>query len=229
MLFIILNLVPTIHCFLSTFHASGMRCTSVLPPSSLTTCQAKKGGNKKKNFSGSKKKKKPKSPKTNKSQQEQDVTRASQRASVVLPGVKTRAPPWQVLSTKDAKKNVEKEKIRRQQARDGIHEPIPEMTSAQSKSKALLSDANRSLLKWKRFNPSTAPCGMSFIGSYLDKQLPPRLGVPEVAFLVRAIQYCDAAMVFSCQPFPNSHSTTGTIQCGKVIPLESTVVHGIKK
>jgi GTP-binding protein len=117
---------------------------------------------------------------------EKEVTRASQKASVVLPGVKTRSPPWQVLSAKDAKQNVETEKIRRKLAREeGIHQ-IPMTTKEQTKSKALMSDANRMLLKWKRFNPTTAPCGMSFIGSYLDKRLPPRLGVPEVAFLGRS-------------------------------------------
>ena len=131
---------------------------------------------------------KSKNKQSNKSLQEKEVTRASQKASVVLPGVKTRAPPWQVLSSKDAKQNVETEKIRRERAREeGIHhQVVPETTSEHKKSKALMSDANRMLLKWKRFNPTTEPCGMSFIGSYLEKRLPPRLGVPEVAFLGRS-------------------------------------------
>jgi len=151
---------------------------------STILCHAKKGDKKKSNVTGKKKKNKKSS--NSKSLQEKEVTRASQKASVVLPGVKTRAPPWQVLSAKDARKNVEKEKVRRQRAREGIHERPADFTEEQSKSKALLSDSNRLLLKWKRFNPTTAPCGMSFIGSYLDKRLPPRLGVPEVAFLGRS-------------------------------------------
>ena len=152
---------------------------------SSTMCNAKRGGNKK-TITGGKKEKSNKNS-SNKSLHEKEVTRASQRAAVVLPGVKTRAPPWQVLSAKDAKKNVEKEKKRRQFAREGIHDTVDdEQEEQQYKSKALMSDANRILLKWKRFNPTTDPCGMSFIGSYLEKRLPPILGVPEVAFLGRS-------------------------------------------
>jgi GTP-binding protein len=118
----------------------------------------------------------------------QELTKASQRASVVLPGVKSRAPPWHVLSAKDAKLNVEKEKKRRERAREGL-EPLEDEDDDMmepSKSKALMSDVNQILMKWKRFNPSSVPCGISYIGSYLDKRLPPRLGVPEVAFLGRS-------------------------------------------
>lgn len=158
---------------------------SAIEPHSLVLF-AKKGGKKKSNNLGGKKKKKKKSNTSSKKQEQ--VTRAASPAkNVVLPGVKTRAPPWQVLSAKDAKKNVETEKIRREYARQGIQQQAPEkVDSTKTKSKALLSDANRSLLKWKRFNPTTTPSGMSFIGSYLDKRLPPRLGVPEVAFLGRS-------------------------------------------
>lgn len=147
----------------------------VMPNASLVLCHAKKGGKNKTNVVGKKYKTKKSTNSNN-----------SQKASVVLPGVKTRAPPWQVLSAKDAKKNIEKEKIRRRRAREeGIHEPV-ESTDDQTKSKALMSDANRLLLKWKRFNPTTEPYGISFIGSYLGKRLPPSLGVPEVAFLGRS-------------------------------------------
>jgi GTP-binding protein len=151
--------------------------------SSFVLCHAKKGTRKKMANAGGKKKK---NKQSNKSLYEKEVARASQKASVVLPGVKTRAPPWQVLSSEDAKQNVKQEKIRRKRAREeGIHQ-VPETTNEQLKSKALMSDANRMLLKWKRFNPTTEPCGISFIGSYLEKRLPPKLGVPEVAFLGRS-------------------------------------------
>jgi GTP-binding protein len=116
----------------------------------------------------------------------QAITKASQRASVALPGVKSRAPPWQVLSAKDIKLNVEKERKRRERAREGLQPLEDDDEMEQSKSKTLLSDVNQALMKWKRFNPSSVPCGISFIGSYLDKRLPPRLGVPEVAFLGRS-------------------------------------------
>lgn len=53
-------------------------------------------------------------------------------------------------------------------------------------SKNMLSTADQTVLKWRRFNPSTAISGISFVGSYLDHRLPPRLGVPEVAFLGRS-------------------------------------------
>ncbi|KAL7576045.1 hypothetical protein ACA910_000832 [Epithemia clementina (nom. ined.)] len=98
------------------------------------------------------------------------------------------APPWQVLSTKEAKLNIEKEKKRREQARQGIQEST--FTNDETKPKTLstsfLNDADHRFLKWKRFNPVTAPNGMRFVGSYLDRRVPPSLGVPEVAFLGRS-------------------------------------------
>jgi len=35
-------------------------------------------------------------------------------------------------------------------------------------------------------NPVTTPSGLTMIGAYLDKRLPPSLGVPEIAFLGRS-------------------------------------------
>jgi GTP-binding protein len=100
-------------------------------------------------------------------------------------------PPWQVLSKTDASKNVVKE-IRRRDA-------IKEGTSGQEEdfdddiydeptvlSKAFLSEPDKRLLNWKRFAPDRVPAGMRFVGGYLDRNLPPRLGVPEVAFLGRS-------------------------------------------
>lgn len=100
-------------------------------------------------------------------------------------------PPWQVLSTKDAKINVEKEKIRRSKARQGSHHVDEDdddnhRSQQQTLSTAFLSDTQQKFLNWKRFNPSTIPAGMKFVGSYLDRRLPPPLGVPEVAFLGRS-------------------------------------------
>ena len=97
------------------------------------------------------------------------------------------APPWQVLSTKEAKLNIEREKERREKARQGIHEnPASLESSKKTLSKNFLNEADQRFLKWRRFNPVTAPNGMRFVGSYLDRRLPPSLGVPEIAFLGRS-------------------------------------------
>lgn len=136
---------------------------------------------------GGKKKRTSNKKSKTKSLHEKEVTRAAQKSSVVLPSLKSHAPPWQVLSDKDAQKNVQREKERRERIKMGL-EPIEEEISNEPRqmSKNLLNDAIRQVLQWKRFNPSTVPCGMSFIGSYLDRRLPPSLGVPEVAFLGRS-------------------------------------------
>ena len=88
-----------------------------------------------------------------------------------------RSPPWQVLSTKDAKKNIKLEKMRR--AGESTETATPEKVTV---STTFLSAAERSFLHWKRFNPSGAR--MKFEASVLG-QLPPQLGVPEIAFLGR--------------------------------------------
>lgn len=97
------------------------------------------------------------------------------------------APPWQVLSTKEAKKNVEKEKTRRTNIKEGMPVNVEENEAGSNTlSKAFLSEAESRFLNWRRFNPVTTPAGQRFVGAYLDKKLPPRLGVPEVAFLGRS-------------------------------------------
>lgn len=53
-------------------------------------------------------------------------------------------------------------------------------------SKDFLSEPDKRLLNWKRFNPERVPTGMRFVGASLNRQLPVRLGVPEVAFLGRS-------------------------------------------
>eukprot|EP00546_Thalassionema_frauenfeldii_P020683 CAMPEP_0178894504 /NCGR_PEP_ID=MMETSP0786-20121207/49_1 /TAXON_ID=186022 /ORGANISM="Thalassionema frauenfeldii, Strain CCMP 1798" /LENGTH=372 /DNA_ID=CAMNT_0020564593 /DNA_START=327 /DNA_END=1446 /DNA_ORIENTATION=+ len=90
------------------------------------------------------------------------------------------------VEQKDAQKNAKKEKKRRELARQGVKMEEDNSDSQHSLSKNLLSDVEQKLLKWKRFNPFTAPSGMKLIGSYLDKRIPPRLGVPEIAFLGRS-------------------------------------------
>ena len=74
------------------------------------------------------------------------------------------APPWQVLSSNEAKKNVEKEKERRKLAQQGV-QSVDDSAEPQAISKNFLSDVDQRLVKWSRFNPVTAPAGMQFIGS----------------------------------------------------------------
>ena len=97
-------------------------------------------------------------------------------------------PPWQVLSTKDAKVNIEKEKARRQRAREGDHNfrMDNDKGSTITLSTTFLSEMEQKFLNWKRFNPVSALGGMKFVGAYLDRRLPPSMGVPEVAFLGRS-------------------------------------------
>ena len=104
-----------------------------------------------------------------------------------LPSTSSRAPPWQVLSPKDAKKNVEVEQRRRAGILiDDVETDSEPLVVVKKLSKNMLSAADQTVLKWRRFNPSTAISGMLFVGSYLDHRIPPRLGVPEVAFLGRS-------------------------------------------
>ncbi|GAX10706.1 hypothetical protein FisN_14Lh223 [Fistulifera solaris] len=132
---------------------------------------------------------------------QQQQPRASSSASFSEPAKKkdsskkTRSstPPWQVLSAKEAKANISKEIDRRNQIKEGVA-PTHQLTASKNSSreskilsKDFLADADRKLLNWKPFNPDKAIMGMKMVGSYLDdRQLPPRLGVPEVAFLGRS-------------------------------------------
>jgi GTP-binding protein len=104
---------------------------------------------------------------------------------------KKSAPPWQVLSQNDAKKNVVNELRRRDAIKEGTAEEQEYLDDdiyeePQVLSKAFLSDTDKRLLNWKRFSPDKVPTGTRFVGAYLDRNLPPRLGVPEVAFLGRS-------------------------------------------
>ena len=94
------------------------------------------------------------------------------------------SPPWQVLGKKDRIKNIKAEKQRRKLAREeGIHN-VPD-TEGYKLSTSFLSNEDKAILSWKRFKASPQD-EVDFIGAYLDKQLPPKLGAPEIAFLGRS-------------------------------------------
>ena len=98
-------------------------------------------------------------------------------------------PPWQIMSAKDAKDNIASEKLRREGIRNG--EISSSVTSLDEKigdvhaSSSLLTTMDRQMFNWKRFTERDIT-GMIFEGGYLGKQLPPKFGVPEVAFLGRS-------------------------------------------
>lgn len=109
----------------------------------------------------------------------------------ILGAKKTVGPPWQVMGRKDAKKNIEAEKDRRERIRMGVDAPSAANFDTDSQkadvsgANSLISGVDRAMFGWKRFNPSTAS-DLTMVGAYLGKQLPPSLGVPEVAFLGRS-------------------------------------------
>lgn len=130
-----------------------------------------------------------------KSDQNQSINPTPSRPKLSIVGdIKKNAPPWQVLGKTDMVKNVEAEIIRRDRIKQGIDSPSAsniivdkEIFRADvSGANRLISTADRIMLKWKRFNPSSAPSDLTLVGAYLEKRLPPSLGVPEVAFLGRS-------------------------------------------
>ena len=100
------------------------------------------------------------------------------------------APPWQTLSNKDMKQNVEAEHNRRKIAQEtGQHLSPNELKESQvsyRRSKSFLSPEDRTLLAWKPFALNPNKQEVLFQGAFLNKQMPPRLGTPEVAFLGRS-------------------------------------------
>ena len=88
-------------------------------------------------------------------------------AKVTLPSSKSNAPPWQVAVSSPKKAKEQKDKISTIQ-------------------KSLLPDSDRNLISWKPFAPDKDIGGVAFVGSYLERRLPPNIGVPEVAFLGRS-------------------------------------------
>lgn len=105
---------------------------------------------------------------------------------------KSGGPPWQVMGGNDMKNNVNAEKVRRERIKMGLDDPSvgdanKDLQKADvSVSNKLMSTADRAMLSWKRFNPISAPSDLTMVGAYLGRQLPPSLGVPEVAFLGRS-------------------------------------------
>lgn len=99
-------------------------------------------------------------------------------------------PPWQIMSAKDAKENIESEKIRRESIRRGEMpssvNTLDEKLGSAHASSSLIKLTDRQLYSWKRFRPERDIESMTFVGAYLGTKLPPLLGVPEVAFLGRS-------------------------------------------
>lgn len=118
------------------------------------------------------------------------------RNGIDLPNNKRSTPPWQVLHPTDRARHAAALKARREILAQGKPDPGLPYTSSSSfndnkhnKLKRQIrfkSEADRKFLLWKRFSWKDPLSGMALIGSFLDKTLPPRLGVPEVAFLGRS-------------------------------------------
>ena len=100
------------------------------------------------------------------------------------------APPWQTISKKDMAENVKAEKARRQIAQETGQHLTPlqleETQVAYQRSKSFLSPQDKALLAWKPFALNPNKQEILFQGAFLNKQMPPRLGAPEVAFLGRS-------------------------------------------
>ena len=121
------------------------------------------------------------------------IQQVEKKKDISLPGQKTHSPPWMVLSPKDQKKHAAALKERREMLARGEADPGPVSTeglvvdiTGSETSQRFISEAGRAFFTWKRFNSLDDIGGMALIGSYLENRLPPRLGVPEVAFLGRS-------------------------------------------
>jgi hypothetical protein len=97
------------------------------------------------------------------------------------------APPWQVLNAKEAQKNVQKEIERRSVSLDDNYYTPSTENPNHILSKAFLSETEARLLSWKPFSPYSRAGGVEveFVGAHTTTR-PPRLGVPEIAFLGRS-------------------------------------------
>jgi GTP-binding protein len=111
------------------------------------------------------------------------------KSKVALPSQTNNSPPWQVLSPKAAKLHAAALKERREAMARGEEDPgvaDHQELKIDMNNNRFLSDADRKLLTWKRFNPLEEVGGMGYVGSYLGTDKAPTLGVPEVAFLGRS-------------------------------------------
>lgn len=176
-------------------HAGLIRLPTEPTTARMTTTILRAGnknssGNNKKKPASAKYPKKQRTGKAEKSSAKKASNLMASQSSSDAPKKKS-APPWQVLSQTDAKKNVAKELRRRESIKDGTAEQQEYLDDdiyeePRVLSKAFLSETDKRLLNWKRFSPDRVPQGTRFVGAYLDRNLPLRLGVPEVAFLGRS-------------------------------------------
>jgi len=102
-----------------------------------------------------------------------------------------RAPPWQTISTKDMTKNINAEKNRRRIAQEtGQHVTAQlELEATQlsyQRSSSFLSPQDKLLMSWKPFRLNPNQQEIIQQGAYLNKILPPRMGVPEICFIGRS-------------------------------------------
>jgi GTP-binding protein len=126
-----------------------------------------------------------------------------QSSSSFLPETRSRAPPWQIMNKSAQAQNIATEQKRRQIASQNgasvssedneldsyseTSEPVKSSSKASPSSPTFFrSDSDQRLFHWKRFSPSKTKTKLSLVGSYLHKQIPPKLGVPEIAFLGRS-------------------------------------------
>ena len=131
----------------------------------------------------------------------QSATNTSSQSSLKRPKLtlvgetKKGGPPWQVMGQNDLNKHVENEKARRERISLGLVSPS-EGSGREEKQKIkadvtgsnrLLKPSDRAMLNWKRFNPAiVGSSDLTMVGGYLNRDQPPSLGVPEVAFLGRS-------------------------------------------
>lgn len=94
-------------------------------------------------------------------------------------------PPWSIVRKQDMAKHAEAEKRRRKLAKEGLQTDEYENADVRI-STTLLPSMDQALLSWKPFTYSPGEDNVEFLGCFLEKRLPPRLGVPEVAFLGRS-------------------------------------------
>jgi len=102
-----------------------------------------------------------------------------------------RSPPWQTISKKDMTKNIKAEKNRRRIAQEtGEHVTaqmeLEETQISYKRSSSFLSPQDKLLLSWKPFRLNPNKQEIIFQGAYLNKILPPRIGVPEICFIGRS-------------------------------------------
>jgi len=178
--------------------------TSAITPTQLWMAGQRRSTNNKKSKPKSKKKnsypkvtrnKKTKNKNDNKSKSKKSAGDAIENPMMTstkssTPKKKHVAPPWQAISNKDMKKNVEAEKDRRKLAQEtGKHLSPLELKESQvsyQRSKSFLSPEDKALMAWKPFALNPNKQEVLFQGAFLNKRLPPRLGTPEVAFLGRS-------------------------------------------